>query len=312
MALSFDNDMTLQDKMSEQTSNSADEFVDVKFTSENISGLQQQNRDTNMANLIRTQPIVLQKLGDNTQQIHMCLKVMIVEQLFNRLRFIKKHLNPKEKVLAEVLVEAKQLFMDDILKKLEGSGAELRNNLNRDGDAINILEMAELMVKRIPRTFTNSIRGKTRLEIDDYILDLVILRSLNSLSGKMRTKDFISGASSTIEGLFHPFRDNDIEDILEQAETEVRRELLRKLHEQQRMVEIKMRLKALQGPTFEERFAALKSNGPGKLVRKNSKKDKKSSKKGKGVGRKSVKKGKKTGVGRKSVKKGKQTKRVRK
>jgi len=243
MALSFDNDMTLQDKMLEQTSNSADEFVEVKFTSENISGLQQQNKDTEMANLIRTQPIVLQKLGDNTQQIHMCLKVMIVEQLFNRLRFIKKHLNPKEKVLAEVLLEGKKLFMDDILKKLEGSGAELRNNLNRDGDAMNILEVAVLMVKRIPRTFTNSIRGKTRLEIDDYILDLVILRSLNSLSGKMRPKDFISSASSTIEGLFHPYRENDIEDILEQAETEVRRELLRKLHEQQRMVEIKMRLK---------------------------------------------------------------------
>ena len=228
---------------------------------------------------------------------------MIVEQLFTRLRFIKKHLNQKEKVLAEVLVEGKKLFMDDILKKLEGSGAELRNNLNRDGDAMNILEVAELMVKRIPRTFTNSIRGKTRLEIDDYILDLVILRSLNSLSGKMRPKDFISSASSTIEGLFHPFRDNDIEDILEQAETEVRRELLRKLHEQQRMVEIKMRLKALRGPTFEERFAALKSNGPGKLVRKSSKKGKKSSKKGKGVGRKSAKKGKKrTGVGRKKGK----------
>ena len=306
MALSFDNDMTLQDKMLEQTSNNADEFVEVKFTSENISGLQQQNKDTELANLIRTQTIVLQKLGDKTQQIHMCLKVMIVEQLFNRLRFIKKHLNPKEKVLAEVLVEGKKLFMDDILKKLEGSGAELGNNLNRDGDAINILEVAELMIKRIPRTFTNSIRGKTRLEIDDYILDLVILRSLNSLSGKMRPKDFISSASSTIEGLFHPFRDNDIDDILEQAETEVRRELLRKLHEQQRMVEIKMRLKALMGPTFEERFAALKSNGPGKLIRKNSKKGKKNSKKGKG-GRKSAK-----GVGRKSAKKGKNTKRSRK
>ena len=31
MALSFDNDMTLQDKMLEQTSNNADEFVEVKF-----------------------------------------------------------------------------------------------------------------------------------------------------------------------------------------------------------------------------------------------------------------------------------------
>ena len=297
MALSFDNDMTLQDKMLEQTSNNADEFVEVKFTSENISGLQQQNKDTELANLIRTQTIVLQKLGDKTQQIHMCLKVMIVEQLFNRLRFIKKHLNPKEKVLAEVLLEGKKLFMDDILKKLEGSGAELRNNLSRDGDEINILEVAELMIKRIPRTFTNSIRGKTRLEIDDYILDLVILRSLNSLSGKMRPKDFISSASSTIEGLFHPFRDNDIDDILEQAETEVRRELLQKLHEQQRMVEIKMRLKALMGPSFEERFAALKSNGPGKLIRKNSKKGK-------------IKKNSRKSRGKK--KKGKNTKRSRK
>ena len=166
------------------------------------------------------------------------------------------------------------------------------------------------MVKRIPRTITNSIRRITRLEIDEYFLDLIILRSLNSLSGRMRTKDFVRSASSTIEGLFHPYRENDIEDILEQAETEVRRELLRKLHEQQKMVELKMRLKALKGPTFEERLAALKFNGPGKLVRKSSKKGKGVGRKGKGVGRKSSKKGKKrTGVGRK---KGKKTKRVRK
>ena len=40
MALRLDNDMTLQDKMLEHTSNNADEFVDVTFTRENISGLE--------------------------------------------------------------------------------------------------------------------------------------------------------------------------------------------------------------------------------------------------------------------------------
>lgn len=310
MALSFDTDMTLQDKMLEHTSNNADEFVEVEFSQENISGLKKQKDQFDLASIIRSQPIVLHKLGDKNPTIHMCLKVMIIEQLFKRLRYIRKHLKQKEQVLVDVLLEGKMSFMEDIFKNLKGSGAELRNNLDRDGEPMNILEMAELMVKRIPRTITNSIRRITRLEIDEYFLDLIILRSLNSLSGRMRTKDFVRSASSTIEGLFHPYRENDIEDILEQAETEVRRELLRKLHEQQKMVELKMRLKALKGPTFEERLAALKFNGPGKLVRKSSKKGKGVGRKGKGVGRKSAKKGKKrTGVGRK---KGKKTKRVRK
>ena len=305
MALSFDNDMTLQDKMLEHTSNNADEFVEVEFSQENISGLKKQKDQFDLASIIRSQPIVLHKLGDKNPPIHMCLKVMIVEQLFKRLRSIRKHLKQKEQVLVDVLLEGKMSFMEDIFKNLKGSGAELRNNLDRDGEPMNILEMAELMVKRVPKSITNSIIGITRLEIDEYFLDLIILRSLNSLSGKMRTKDFIKSASSTIEGLFHPYRENDIEDILEQAETEVRRELLRKLHEQQKMVELKMRLKALKGPTFEERLAALKFNGPGKLVRKSSKKRKGVGKKRTGANKKRTKVGKKTGVGKK-------TKRVRK
>ena len=309
MALSFDNDMTLQDKMLEHTSNNADEFVEVEFSQENISGLKKQKDQFDLASIIRSQPIVLHKLGDKNPPIHMCLKVMIIEQLFKRLRSIRKHLKQKEQVLVDVLLEGKMSFMEDIFKNLKGSGAELRNNMDRNGEPMNILEMAELMVKRIPRTLTNSIRRITRLEIDEYFLDLIILRSLNSLSGKMRTKDFVRSASSTIEGLFHPYRENDIEDILEQAETEVRRELLRKLHEQQKMVELKMRLKALKGPTFEERLAALKFNGPGKLVRKSkknsSKKRKSVGKKRTGANKKRTKVGKKTGVGKK-------TKRVRK
>ena len=305
MALSFDNDMTLQDKMLEHTSNNADEFVEVEFSQENISGLKKQKDQFDLASIIKNQPIVLHKLGDKNPPIHMCLKVMIVEQLFKRLRSIRKHLKQKEQVLVDVLLEGKMSFMEDIFKNLKGSGAELRNNMDRNGEPMNILEMAELMVKRIPRTLTNSIRRITRLEIDEYFLDLIILRSLNSLSGKMRTKDFVRSTSSTIEGLFHPYRENDIEDILEQAETEVRRELLRKLHEQQKMVELKMRLKALKGPTFEERLAALKFNGPGKLVRKSSKKRKGVGKKRTGANKKRTKVGKKTGVGKK-------TKRVRK
>ena len=299
MALSFDNDMTLQDKMLEHTSNNADEFVEVEFSRENISGLKKQKDQFDLASIIRSQPIVLHKLGDKNPPIHMCLKVMIIEQLFKRLSSIRKHLKQKEQVLVDVLIEGKMSFMEDIFKNLKGSGAELRNNMDRNGEPMNILEMAELMVKRVPKSITNSIRGITRLEIDEYFLDLIILRSLNSLSGKMRTKDFVRSASSTIEGLFHPYRENDIEDILEQAETEVRRELLRKLHEQQKMVELKMRLKALKGPTFEERLAALKFNGPGKLVRKSSKKRKGVGKKRTGANKKRTKVGKKTGVGKK-------------
>ena len=78
MALSFDNDMTLQDKMLEHTSNNADEFVEVQFSQENISGLKKQEDQFDLASIIRSQPIVLQKLGSKNPPIHMCLKVMIV------------------------------------------------------------------------------------------------------------------------------------------------------------------------------------------------------------------------------------------
>ncbi len=67
----------------------------------------------------------------------------------------------KEQVLVDVLLEGKMSFMEDIFKNLKGSGAELSNNMDRNGEPMNILEMAELMVKRVPKSITNSIRGIT-------------------------------------------------------------------------------------------------------------------------------------------------------
>jgi len=296
---------------------SSEEPEMVVWSANNSKGMIEsiKKRDLHLKKMIINHPSVT-KRSMTKSPIHMCLKVIIVDQLFpqiNKILSRGEKLPLKESLKLSIIKDSEELNKKKIIESLFGSGSSLKNNMNRDGQPINIFGGVEYIFK----TTTKKILGPN-LEVEENILNHIIIRGLES----KKPLDLIPNMVTAIEMLFHPMKRVDIDKIIEESEIEITKGALQKIIDKDFQFEVARRLKSMRFPSIMDRIRNLHeyvegsgagagaSAGPGGRSKKSKGKGKKGkSSKSISKGKKSNSKGKSNkGKGNKSNSKGNKSK----
>jgi len=273
-------------------------------------------RDQQIVNSLNRNSSVKKHLrGNLPKELHLRFKIKLVYEIFNSLS--KKFGNQisedkKKNVLNEYQVlcnleqksnQTKLLLIlnnylqniprerEILINNLFTSGHQLRNNQNRYGNPIAMIDIINEFSIFKERTLTNRIMGRNILSIDQGLIEFIILKTICyslTLGQKIKLNDFKNYLSTFIEKIFHPITKNDIDNIVEPIKFDIKMKELEKELNDIQINEIQRRLKKIMGPTLEERFAALRNNDGNKGIKKTQRIKDKS-----GIQRKNLKKKKK-------------------
>ena len=224
----------------------------VDWSPENSKGMIEsiKKRDLHLKKMIINHPSVT-KRSMTKSPIHMCLKVIIVDQLFpqiNKILSRGEKLPLKESLKLSIIKDNEELNKKKIIESLFGSGSSLKNNMNRDGQPINIFGGVEYIFK----TTTKKILGPN-LEVEENILNHIIIRGLES----KKPLDLIPNMVTAIEMLFHPMKRVDIDKIIEESEIEITKGALQKIIDKDFQFEVARRLKSMRFPSIMDRIRDL-------------------------------------------------------
>jgi hypothetical protein len=287
---------------------SSEEYEIVEWGPENSKGKIESDliQDLHLKNMIIKHPSV-KKRSMTESPIHMCLKVIIVDQLFpqiNKILSRGEKLPLKERIKLSIIKDSEELNKKKIIESLFVSGLSLKNTKNRDGKPINIFAGVEYIFKTTTKKYIFKTTTKKildpNLEVEENILNHIIIRGLKS----KKSLDLIPNMVTAIEMLFHPMNREDIDKIIEESEIEITKADLQKIIDKDFQFEVARILKSIRFPSIMDRIRNLheyvegsgagagagaagrskKGKGPASRSKKgnsNSKKGKSNSKKGK-------------------------------
>ena len=246
--------------------------------------------------------------GNLPKELHLRFKIKLVYDIFNSLS--KKFGNQisedkKKNILNEYLVLCNldqkskttklSVILDNYLQNIPRerellinnlftSGNQLRNNQNRYGNPIAMIDIINEFSIFKERTLTNRIMGRNILSIDQGLVEFIILKTICYSLGigqKIKLNDFKNYLSTFIEKIFHPITKNDTDNIVEPIKFDIKMKELEKELNDIQINEIQRRLKKIMGPTLEERFVALRNNRGTKGIKKKKKLNSRKTTKGK-------------------------------